>query len=461
MELYGRTVIYTSEESITRDNLLDVLSDAIPTFEQNAEETQTLYDYYRGKQGIYERVKDIRPEICNRIVENRANEIVSFKTGYLMGEPVQYVSRGDKVVEELNILNEYMHEESKAAKDKELADWFHISGTSYRMIQPDRRKGEDESPFEIYTLDPRSTFVVYSSGLGHERLMGVIVVKVNKKTRYCCYTAKRYYEVEDNTIITDKPNGIGEVQIIEYPANMARLGAFEIVIDLIDAMNSLASDRLDGVDQFIQALMVFKGVDITSEDFAQLRKEGALKVPPDGDVKYLIQELNQGQTQTLVDYTYQTMLDICGMPNRNGGSSTSDTGAAVIMRDGWSAAEARAKDTEMMFRQSEKEFIGLAIKIANQFRNLSLKSNQIDIRFTRRNYENIQMKAQVLTEMLNNDMIDPKLAFEHCGMFPDAEVAYLQSMAYYKKKLAEDTEALLRVRESEVEEAKDGINEEA
>ena len=86
---------------------------------------------------------------------------------------------------------------------------------------------------------------------------------------------------------------------------------------------------------------------------------------------------------------------------------------------------------------------------------MNLKPNQIDIRFTRRNYENIQLKAQVLTEMLNNDMIDPKLAFEHCGMFPDAEVAYLQSEAYYKKKLAERTSELLRIRQEEVNAAKE------
>lgn len=458
MELYGRHVIYTDKEVVDSSNVVEVLSEAIPIYEQNRLDTQTLYNYYRGKQNIYSRVKDVRPEICHKIVENRANEIVSFKSGYLMGEPVQYVSRGDKAVDELNTLNEYMHEESKESKDKELADWFHISGTSYRMILPDKQSEQDEAPFEIYTLDPRFTFVVYTTALGHACVMGVIVVKINGVERYCCYTKTETFEIENDEIIKRAPNGLGDVPIIEYPANMARLGAFEIVIDLIDGLNDMASDRLDGVEQFVQALMVFKGVDIDSDDFSQLRKEGALKVPPEGDVKYLIQELNQSQTQTLVDYTYQTMLDICGMPNRNGGSSTSDTGAAVIMRDGWSSAEARAKDTEMMFRQSEKEFIRIAIKIANQFRNMNLKSNQIDIRFTRRNYENIQLKAQVLTEMLGNDMIDPKLAFEHCGMFPDAEVAYMQSMAYYKKRLAEKTAELLKARQEEVDSAKEEVN---
>ena len=119
--------------------------------------------------------------------------------------------------------------------------------------------------------------------------------------------------------------------------------------------------HLDGIEQFIQSLLILKGVDIESEEYKALRENGGLKVPLEGDAYYVTQELNQTQTQTLVDYMYQTILVICGMPNRNGGSSTSDTGSAVIMRDGWSDAEARAKDTELMFKMSEKRFLRLAI----------------------------------------------------------------------------------------------------
>ena len=60
----------------------------------------------------------------------------------------------------------------------------------------------------------------------------------------------------------------------------------------------------------------------------------------------------------------------------------------------------------------------------------SLKLRDITIQFTRRNYENIQSKSQVLTTMLSNDKIHPRLAFEHCGMFSDAEDAYRISEEY-------------------------------
>ena len=433
--LTGRTVIYTDVDVIDRSNVVQVLKKALETHDVNKGDIQYLYDYYKGKQPILNRIKDIRPEINNKLVENRANEIVSFKVGYLIGEPVQYVCRGgsDEHSDAINQLNEFVFAEDKAAKDKELADWFTICGTSYRMVLPDAIGDEDEAPFEIYTLDPRYSFVVYHSGLGNKRKMGVkYIVLQDNSVIYSVYTDKMYFEIKDDKIIKAQPHSLGCVPIIEYPANTSRLGAFEIVLPLLDAINEIGSNRLDGVEQFVQAILLLKGVDIESDDYKALKENGGLKVPLEGDAKYLVQELNQTQTQTLVDYMYQTVLTICGMPNRNGGSSTSDTGSAVIMRDGWSAAEARAKDTELMFKMSEREFLRLVISITNTLRDMNLKLSAIEIRFTRRNYENIQEKAQVLTTMLANNKIHPMLAFTHCGLFTDPTLAFNESMAWYE-----------------------------
>ena len=438
--LHGRRVIYTDYPVIDAGNVIEVLNKTLFVHNSNSSDIQYLYDYYRGIQPVLERVKEIRPEINNKIVENRANEIVSFKVGYLMGEPVQYVNRSGKEAASgvINQLNEFVFAEDKAAKDKELADWFTICGTAFRMVLPDPLNEKDEAPFEIYTLDPRYSYVVYYSGLGNKPVMGVkYVITEEHGVIYSIYTDKYYFEVVDNKIVKQTPHILGDVPIIEYPANTSRLGSFEIVLPLLDAINEVSSNRIDGVEQFIQALLMFKGVDIEADDFDQLKQKGGIKVPADGDVKYLIQELNQTQTQTLVDYMYQTVLTICGMPNRNGGSSTSDTGSAVIMRDGWSAAEARAKDTELMFKQSEKKFLRIVIRIANTLRDMSLKLSDIEIRFTRRNYENIQEKAQVLISLLSSDKVHPRLAFEHSGLFVDPEVAYTMSKEYAEERKAE------------------------
>lgn len=472
--LYGREVIYTDFDEITPENVLKVLDKAMTVHARNRADIQYLYEYYKGKQPVLDRSKEFRPEICNRIVENRANEIVSFKVGYLMGEPVQYVSRltdDSGATDAINLLNDFVFAEDKAAKDKELADWFTICGTAYRMILPDPKGEEDESPFEIYTLDPRNAFVVYHSGLGNKPMMGVkYVTHEDGSIIFSIYTDKNYFEIlqpgainqsnyTPKSITKNEGHIYDDIPIIEYPANSARLGAFEIVLPLLDALNNVSSNRLDGIEQFIQSLLILKGVDIESEEYKALRENGGLKVPLEGDAYYLTQELNQTQTQTLVDYMYQTILVICGMPNRNGGSSTSDTGSAVIMRDGWSDAEARAKDTELMFKMSEKRFLRLAIRIANTLRDMELKLSAIEIRFTRRNYENIQAKAQVLTTLLANDKIHPRLAFEHCGLFVDPDLAYTQSKEYSDERKEEAQKELEMFAQTETQRSKNNVNE--
>lgn len=458
--LFGRKKIFCDEPVITRDNVVSVLKEALKVHWQNRNEIDYLYQYYCGNQPILARAKKIRPEICNKIVENRANEIVTFKTGYLCGEPIQYVGRGGEqdVTDDISNLNDMMLLCGKSAHDKELAEWMYICGTGYRMvlsnkdvintqIVPRLSIGQpiddlDEAPFDIYTLDPRNTFVVYHSGIGERPLMGVkYVIRKDRSVVYSVYTRNNYSEIIANNEYGDpqvywfENRKLDEIPIIEYPLNVARLGAFEIVLSLLDAINTVQSNRLDGIEQFIQSLLVLYNCEIEDEAAKGIREAGIIKLKGVGeikaDVKVIAEQLDQQQTQTLVDYMYQTVLNIVGMPNRNGGSSTSDTGSAVIMRDGWEAAEARAKSDEMMFKKSERQLLKTVLKILRSTTGIKLRLADIDIKFTRRNYENILAKAQVLTSMLANDKIDPVLAFISCGMFSDPEGAAKMSADYY------------------------------
>ena len=468
MQLHGRRMIKTDESEVTIDNVVTILRKALPFHWKNRSEINYLWHYYKGRQPILNRVKLVRPEIANKIVENRADEIVSFKSGYLMGEPLQYVTRGnaESIADAINQLNEYVFAEEKPAKDKELADWFHICGTSFRMVLPDEDGEEDDSPFEIYTLDPRNTFVVYHNGLGNKPVLGVkYVIDERGVITYSCYSKYEYFEIVESKVVKCEPHILGDIPIIEYPLNLARIGAFELVVPLLDAINLTDSNRIDGVEQFIQALLLFHNVDISSDDYKKLREEGAIKfkdIDPQlkAEVAYLTNSLNQGETQTLVDHMYQTVLTICGMPNRNGGSSTSDTGSAVIMRDGWSDAEARAKNSELMFKKSERRFLKLVLNICRTLVGMDLKVHNIEIRFTRRNYENILQKAQVLDLLLKNGKVHPRLAFEHCGLFVDSDLAYALSAEYVEEQEKKAQELIEKQNQMKGEDGNDPGNNE-
>jgi len=439
-QMFGRRVIKTSVTNITSENVVDVLLKALSIHALNRSEIDYLWEYYKGKQPILHRQKEVRPEITNRIVENRANEIVSFKVGYLCGEPIQYVGKNgsEEITQGITRLNELMFAEDKAAQDQEIVEWQMICGTAYRLVLPDEKGEEDEAPFELYTLDPRDTFVVYSNEIGNKPVMAVKYSKDdNEITHYSIYTENMYYLVEDGILKESTPHALDMIPIFEYPANNARLGSFEIVLPLLDTLNNITSNRMDGIEQVIQAFIKFINCDISKEEYEEFLQLGAIKVKSvDGanaDVGVVTTDLNQSQTQTLKEDCYNAILTICGMPNRNGGTSTSDTGAAVLLRDGWSLAEARAKDSENMFKKSEKKMLKLVLRICRELSDLSLRLSDISLKFTRRNYENIQSKSQVLDTLLKNPKIHPLLAFESAGLFIDPESAYTMSMEYFEK----------------------------
>lgn len=445
--LFGRKQIFTSATEINRENVInEVVVKAYTTHTINRGEIEYLYNYYKGEQPILYRTKEIREDICNQIVENRAQEIVSFKVGYLCGSPIQYISANSKepISESINTLNAMMKTEGKANKDKSLIEWDMICGTAYRLCLPDSEYEDDteDAPFEFYTLDPRNAFVIYGNDVSHRPIAGVYYVEdaETKNKRFTVYTKNRFFEIEDNKIVTDEPHALNRIPIIEYPSNNARMGAFETVLPLLDAINNIDSNRVDGIEQFIQSLIILYNCTMPDgEDASSIRAKGLIELKSVGDnkadIKILSEQLNQTETQTLKDDLYQTVLTIVGMPSQgNGNTGDSSNNGAVILKNGWQGAEARAKDSELMFKESEQEFLKLVMTICNGMSDLDIKVKDIDVHFTRRNYEDILAKSQVLTTMLASEKIAPKLAFQVCGLFIDSEEAYRESAEYTEEQ---------------------------
>lgn len=444
---YGRRTIYTDAAEITAANVVEEVRKAYLVHATNQAEIRKLHETYRGKTDILNKQKEVRASINHKINENRAYEIVSFHKGYTFGEAIQYVRRenttaggdDDVIAADINALNGYMADANKAACDNEVAEWIYVAGQGYRLALPNKRweKDSDEPPFCVYSLPPERTFIIHSREVGERELAAVTVVERDTREMvFGVYTEDFYFEFTDlSEQVKIEANPLGMIPVIEYPADTSRLGVFEIVMPLLNALDELQSNRMDDIVQTVNSILAILGGELNKEVADKLDEYKMLNLPEGVDAKYLVANLSQGDVQTLKDDLYQSILTICGVPNRNGGTSTSDTGSAVIMRDGWQAAEARAKATELMFKRSENQFLRLVLRILRDTVGTCLRLTDIETHFTRRNYENIASKSQVLIAMLNNPKIHPELAFAYCGMFIDPESAYLQSMAYYEEQM--------------------------
>ena len=298
---------------------------------------------------------------------------------------------------------------------------------------------------------PWETAIAYSRGVERKKLLGICHYTDGSGINHITvYSDSMKWEIEGEKVV-EEAHTYGEVPIYEYCANQARLGAFEPVIPLLDEINAIASNRMDAIEQFVQSFMKFINCEIDEETYKKFLAEGRIMVKSNpgvnADVDLITKELDQSQTQVAKDDAYNAVLTITGMPNRNGGSSTSDTGAAVIYRDGWASAESRAKDAETMMKPAERELLGFILRICRTVEGVpeeigKLKITDITTKFTRRNYEDIQTKAQVLDLLLKNPKVHPLTAYQMCGALPDPESACKMGLGWFDEQNEKEAKAL-------------------
>lgn len=330
---------------IGRINVIEVLNALLPMHTLNSMEEEYLYWYRRGVQPVLDRTKQVRPEINNRVVENHAAEIVAFKNGYFLTKPAFYVARRDEkdVNNRIKTLNEMLYLSGKQNVDNQITDWFHTVGIGTLYVEPYQ---DSECPVRVYALDPRSSFVAYSRRPGNEPVLGVNMVisgRTDSTTEitFDVYTRDRYFKLRGGTtgmVVTGDPvigtayevmdediNRLGDVPIVEYQYENSRMSSFEAVMPLLNAINMTESNRMDGIEQFIQSLMIFYNCQLGEDENGHpitpryIREAGAIILKSIGqdkaDLKILSEQLDQTQTQVLIDYMYQQVLAICGMPS--------------------------------------------------------------------------------------------------------------------------------------------------
>lgn len=483
---YGRKRIFSKEETITADNVADVVGSCLRIHNQNAHDIAYLYDYYKGRQDILDRKKLIRDDICNKVIVNRAAQIVNFKRGFLLTKDIQYIRSDDAGKEQsapITELNAYMKAEGKSTKDSVLAEWMYICGMGFRFVAPKKWLADNaadhdsEAPFEFYTLDPREAFIGYSREVGNKPLFACIrstpVDTELEPNEYTVYTDKNIYKLKDDSVVNASVNPLGMIPVIEYDENNSRLGAFEIVLPILNEINNVLSNEIDDIEQTVQAILVLMGVDINEKDadgnpvntITAIRERGGISLPEGADAKYLSLQLANGQTQSAINTLDRAWMEICGIPNRNGGNSTSDTGSAVNLRDGWESAETMASNTQTMWVAAEKDFLKIVLSIIKDNGGTDLKADEIEPHFNRQNAINIQSRVQAFSGLWKSGAINLHDCVMISGIAHDVETVTENGLAWYneqqEKQEQQLQEAMRQSEETDNSDSEDMTDEES
>ena len=450
-QYYGRRVLYDdyTEEDLNKGTeaervaiISKILNDVWSLHMQNTNEINYLENYYRGYQPILGKHKDVRPTINNIVLENNAFWVVNFKVGYVFGSPYRFIQKGDVANPQIDILNNYIQAEDKYAKDSELAESLYTSGIAHRLILPTPKN--PESPFSIKNLDSKNAFIVYSSYTG-EKLMGVSFSKGVRagQIRGSIYTRTGFYEFTMGNPFSGfdvkfvKNHILGSIPIFEYHLNKWRLGIVEVVMSIFNALNRISSGDLDGLEQYIQSILVFINNEIDRQTYRDILDLGAVELNTadpsrPADLKMLQNEIKHDNTKVLHDRLLNTALQIIGIPTTSEKSSGGDTGMARQLSDGWEMANRRALQDENNFKMCSRPEVELMLGICEKQNSgiTTLTMQELEMKSTRNNSDNFLTKAQGMSNLITSG-VSPDIAFATSGLFSDSNDVYTKSMDFY------------------------------
>lgn len=472
----GRQRLYTylTQEQLDGDQAASLLREdliqwVIPFHYFNMTEEQYLFDYYAGLHPkIHERTKSTRPEINNKIVMNYAKSFSRDIVAYFLGKPIQYVQQDSKFRDDAEKLQDAFDSESKNLVDYNIAMNMSICGLGYRGVfaEKEPRNGTHMS---IVSLDPRETFVVWSP----DRAVGQLYCGTfystpphpftqESETIYTIYTKNKKFVFKspgmignmtytDMELVYEGPASLGgNFPIIEYQNSMNAMGDWESELSIMDTLDKLTSDSMNDVEQFVNSILLAQGFDLTPETLTVLQDEKMLNIPdvPPGVqvvVKYIAEQVNGENVESLRDWLESTMRAIVGVPDRKQrGGSGADTGDAVFLRDGWQDIDLVAGSKEQFFIDADRQALATCLYIMQTFNEIGkeVTPQDIQIKFSRTKQANLQAKAQAYSTMVGAAApIAPEDALEFADLTNNVSDVIIRGEEYAQKKMEETAKA--------------------
>lgn len=387
MREIGRIKLYTDVPEITYENVIDVLRQAYNERTSTVAKMESLLEYEAGYQAPIRR-KTYRSDIDNHCVDNLANEITDFKTGFVWGNPITLIQRGKEeniesdVLKAIAELNRCYEAQEIRKKTQHLGRNVEITGLGYTFVDVNTNRQEGDSYFQIESLDPQNAFVIYSSHYVDQRPMLGVITRTNKKNErsFTCFSNTNRYEINnawEHDYRSGELNPLGMIPIVEWFRDYDRMGCFERQISEMDNLNLLISDFTNDVEQNTQAVWHANDTEFPREVIT--KEDGTVEEKiknPVSNQWLLTQTTADGKTPFIkalaVEYDYNGMLkniitrrelilQKCNVPQRNSTSGGS-SGVAMDSATGWNAAETSANKQQNIMESCKMEEIKLVLR---------------------------------------------------------------------------------------------------
>ncbi|MFI3605683.1 phage portal protein [Vagococcus fluvialis] len=234
-----------------------------------------LKRYYLADNNIkYRKDKTDEDAADNRIASDFARYITIFEQGYMLGKPVEYKNENEDI---FNHITDFSIQNNEAYHNVLIKTDLSIYGRAYELERVDGDK--DSTRVSLIRLDPEQVFVVYDDTVQNNSLFAVRYYSFSDEEN----TVRNFAEVYTTDSIyyysSDKDSSEGKLEyqeteehnfngvpINEFANNEDRTGAYEAVLDDIDAYDLSQSELANFQQDSIDAILVVAGNPYTGTD---------------------------------------------------------------------------------------------------------------------------------------------------------------------------------------------------
>ncbi len=364
--------------------------------------TQAAYkrkyqEYYDGRHDILKKY-DMQDSRSNRkLIFNFPRKFVDNETGYLLGKPVNFISKTD-------------NQAAVDCIDANLSCWdkghninlrkqSEIYGESYEL-----QYVNSDGEFCATVLNPLNCYCLVD-GTAERNVQ--LALHLYEKTFVediqflDVYTDAEilHYELRDGALnYTGKHSHIFErVPIVVCPANAERKSGFEDVITLFDAYDAINSDLVNEIADHRNAYLVIENAKLEEEDLKKMKAMGIIQVPKGGKVSWLTKDINDSFVQNELENIERKIYDMMDEVNFN--ENWAANTSSLALRNKLLNLENRVSMREAFMEHVIKERIRNLFLFIRKKEGVDYDYRDIVVKFTRNLPTDLTGLADVITKL--------------------------------------------------------------
>ena len=310
--------------------------------------------------------------------------------------------------------------------------------------------------------------------LGNPVILSVTYYTDTEYTYFTCYTDKEIYYIKSKgnltlisgteLVIVEMGNPIGLNPISQVQNNGFLMGDFEVAISVLDAINQLASDTLNDVENVIKSLLVVLNAELNDETVSKVKKNRILELVAGAenkspDAKFIYQQLDAQGMQNIREYLEEAYKQIIGIPDRKTrGGGGGDTGDAVKLRDGWADIEIVARIKEQYFKKAKRKQVAVAVRILQELNLIAkeFRTKYLDIKVPRNQVDNLQTKAQAFSTINGTKTLHPADALDIVEITTDVDGKVERGLKFWEEYAEKQQDIMNKYRDTQNAEGNGG-----